>query len=866
MNRIQHSIEFKPINYDIWITPSSDNLSFDGIVKIFLWINNPTTSFVLNSLNLTIGKVFISHNDEVFTPKRIEHDKKIEQITIVFDSPIMSGFGELCIEYVGPITTDMVGLYRSEIKPNEFMIVTQFEPMYARRVLPCVDDPAFKATFCITLTIQRDLTAISNSHVLSEEINKSDKNLKTVRFAKTPIMSTYLLAFAVGYIDYTEVFAKTKTKTKTKTETETEDGKTIRIRTYMPINGKNKLSDGEFANSLAVKALGYFSNFFACEYPLEKLDMIAIPDFMAGAMENWGLITYKVNNLLCDHDSSSIEDKIRISLTICHEIAHQWFGNLVTMKTWSDIWLNEGFAKWAELTAVDYFYPEWKVWKTFYLDDMSRALLSDSLSTTHQIEFDDKENICNAISAENIFDDITYRKSCGIIGALIKYIGIDDFTSGMRHYIKTFQYKNVDTNDMWKSLEEKSNKPISRIMKNWTTKTGYPVISVKDNGEHLELTQTKFNTRQDHDDILFDNSNDTLWEIYIAVQSSSDTHEMLMSDKTLIIKSSEFTLINPNKINFIRIDYDDISLAKLAYPIRSKKIDPIDRATIIDDLFTLSFFGHISINRVFNYLINYQNETDYHVLNKIFKHMDDLNSIFYRYPHVSNKMRIMTHRLIINPIKNIERIMERNNDYENMNFKLFIIKRLALCDHPQVILICRKLFAQVINHNELRKIVYAAVAKNGGKKEYKRLLNFVESGKPNVMNDALYALGQFTDTIIVREIMDIILQENSIIKVCDSKYIIKSSMSNAYIYRFVTQYIIDNWDRFINKFWKCSSIFYDILCDCISHLSTTADMDNMRNIILQYDSTIVTKQNICQAFEIANYRASYAQNQRKYKI
>ncbi|KAH7668119.1 CRE-PAM-1 protein, partial [Aphelenchoides avenae] len=302
---------------------------------------------------------------------------------------------------------------------------------YARQSFPCWDEPIYKAKFDITLEVPERLTALSNMNIVSE--TPTGKGTKVVKYATTPLMSTYLVAYAVGELDYIE--------------TKTKDGVLVRVYT---VPGKKE--SGEFGLDAAKKALEYHADWFGIPYPLPKCDLIAIPDFAMGAMENWGLVTYREITLLVDPKQSSTLAKTHVALVVGHELAHFWFGNLTTMKWWQDLWLKEGFASYFEYMFVAATYPEFKIWQHFVQDEVGRGFDLDSLRSSHPIEVE----INDPNELEEIYDSITYSKSNSIIRMLCNYLGEATFQKGMRTYLDRFQYNNAVTKDLWQAFSEAS--------------------------------------------------------------------------------------------------------------------------------------------------------------------------------------------------------------------------------------------------------------------------------------------------------------------------------------------------------------------------------------------------------------------------
>lgn len=355
-----------------------------------------------------------------------------ETVTLKFDNNLDLGDGQLSLEFSGELNDKMKGFYRSKYFTStgeeRYAGVTQFEATDARRCFPCWDEPAIKATFDISLVVPKDRVALSNMPVRSQKDHGD--SYKIIEFDTTPIMSTYLVAVVVGEYDYVEGTSS--------------DG--VLVRVYTPVGKKDQ---GTFALEVATKVLPYYKEYFNIAYPLPKMDLIAIADFSAGAMENWGLVTYRETFVLVDPENTSLIRKQSIALTVGHEIAHQWFGNLVTMEWWTHLWLNEGYASFVEFLCVNHLFPDYDIWTQFVTDMYTRALELDCLQNSHPIEVP----VGHPSEIDEIFDEISYNKGASVIRMLHHYIGDEDFRKGMNIYLTRHQYNNTKTEDLWNALQ-----------------------------------------------------------------------------------------------------------------------------------------------------------------------------------------------------------------------------------------------------------------------------------------------------------------------------------------------------------------------------------------------------------------------------
>eukprot|EP00996_Jenningsia_fusiforme_P000137 NODE_1098_length_1706_cov_26.131563_g974_i0.p1 GENE.NODE_1098_length_1706_cov_26.131563_g974_i0~~NODE_1098_length_1706_cov_26.131563_g974_i0.p1 ORF type:complete len:547 (+),score=123.18 NODE_1098_length_1706_cov_26.131563_g974_i0:69-1643(+) len=443
-----------PIKYNLSLTPDFDACNFDGTVAIEVDVKTATRTITVHAKQLSIKSAsFVSSGGDVEQQAaQILDHRKLTTVTFTFPEEIPTGSGKLTIAFTGTLNDQMAGFYRSAYKDvkgqSKIMASTQLEALDARRCFPCWDEPAVKAVFSITLIVPQHLTAISNMPALSSKTLPGSKT--ELVFEDTPKMSTYLVAFCVGEFDFSQ--ARTK------------DG--VGIRVFAP-PGKGSLT--AFALRIAVQNLEFYNDFFESPYPLPKLDMIAITEFSCGAMENWGLVTYREVDLLIDEETASSQQKQRVASVVAHELAHQWFGNLVTMEWWDDLWLNEGFATWMQNFAIDRVFPDWRLWDQFAVEGQALALHLDSLRTSHPIQVP----IQHAEEVEEVFDRISYFKGACVVQMAFAALGEADFRKGLVDYMQRYQYKNTVTKDLWDAWGRASGKPVAELMSSWTEQMGF---------------------------------------------------------------------------------------------------------------------------------------------------------------------------------------------------------------------------------------------------------------------------------------------------------------------------------------------------------------------------------------------------------
>ncbi|XP_077240350.1 aminopeptidase M1 [Tasmannia lanceolata] len=608
-----------PKRYELKLKPDLSACKFTGTLEITVDIVGETKFIVLNAADLSIQDASISFrnlsSNKEFWPSEVVLVEQDEILVLGFYDVLPLGDGILTLVFAGTLNDQMKGFYRSTYELNgekKNMAVTQFEPADARRCFPCWDEPDHKATFKIELEIPYELIALSNMPVIQEKV---DGCLKTVTFQESPIMSTYLVAVVIGLFDYVEDF--------------TPDGTPVRV--YCQIG---KVNQGKFALDVAVKTLDLYKRYFSTPYSLPKLDMIAIPDFAAGAMENYGLVTYRETALLYDDRHSAAANKQRVAIVVAHELAHQWFGNLVTMEWWTHLWLNEGFATWVSYLATDSLFPEWKIW-TQFLDQTTEGLRLDGLAESHPIEVE----VNHAREIDEIFDSISYMKGASVIRMLQSYLGAESFQRSLALYIKRYACSNAKTDDLWDVLEEESGEPVNMLMSSWTKQQGYPVVYVKINDNMLEFEQSQF--------LSSGSPGDGQWIVPLTVCFGSyDTRKnLLLRDKfekldmgelmgssngiaSLMETSSSggcdvnnpkrsWVKLNVDQTGFYRVKYDDELAVRLRLAIEANCLTATDKYGVLDDSYALCMACKQTLSSLFSLMDAYREEHDYTVLSRL---------------------------------------------------------------------------------------------------------------------------------------------------------------------------------------------------------------------------------------------------------
>ncbi|MDB5100553.1 MAG: pepN [Cyanobacteria bacterium RYN_339] len=453
----------RPIAYDVHLRPDAANKRFSGSETVTLRVDQPTSVLVLNANELVVSHVALDGR----AATAIKLDPKNETLTVWLDKPAARGTHTLSLFFSGEIGNQPRGLHAQpyqEKGAKKVMLVTELEPTDARRIFPLWDEPSYRARFTLGMDTPRGWSAVSN---MPEARRRRFGEWTRFDFQPTPAMASYLLVLCAGELESIGTRAA---------------GVDVRV-----VTTKGKSEGGRYALKATAQILAYYNDYFGVRYPLPKLDLIAHPGGFSGAMENWGGITFHEARLLYDPKRSSTSDQQAIYSIIAHEVAHQWFGNLVTMACWYDLWQNEGFASWMENKATDHFNPQWHMWSESSRD-RERAMALDARSTTHSIQ----QPIVNATDADAAFDEITYQKGQSFIRMMEGYLGEKRFRAGIRQYMATYQYANAKTPYLWQALADASHQPVSRIAPPWTTRPGFPVLSVAAEGGQLAVTQSRF--------------------------------------------------------------------------------------------------------------------------------------------------------------------------------------------------------------------------------------------------------------------------------------------------------------------------------------------------------------------------------------
>ncbi|CCE62808.1 hypothetical protein TPHA_0D01680 [Tetrapisispora phaffii CBS 4417] len=745
-----------PLHYDVELEPNFDSFKYNGKTSIDLKVNSADNIIKLNVYEINVSKISLQLNDSTLIDvETFDNDNEAQILTINLanESVLKDFIGKtirLNIEFVGELNENMAGFYRAKYEDKitgetKYMATTQMEPTDARRAFPCFDEPNLKSTFSITLISSPNYTHLSNMDVKSEVIDK-ETGKKITLFNVTPKMSTYLVAFIVAELKYVE----------------NRDFR-IPVRVYAtPGNEK----DGQYAADLTAKTLSFFEKTFNIQYPLPKIDNVAVHEFSAGAMENWGLVTYRVVDVLIDEKNATLDRVQRVAEVVQHELAHQWFGNLVTMDWWEGLWLNEGFATWMSWYSCNEFQPSWNVWEQYVTDTLQHALSLDSLRSSHPIEVPVKR----ADEINQIFDAISYSKGASLLRMISKWLGEDVFIKGVSNYLNEFKYSNAKTEDLWKALSAASGKDVSKVMNIWTKKVGFPIIIVEEDPadpRKITLTQNRYLSTGD----VKPEEDETLYPVFLALRTKEGVdHSVVFNEKTTTINlkdDSDFFKINGGQAGIYITKYSDERYAKL-----SKQRDLLsveDRTGLVADVKGLASSGYTSTTNFLKLVSDWKNEESFVVWEQIINSLSGLKSTWiFESEDVKEALDEFTRQLISEKIHKLGWTFTENkgetSSFAEQRLKVTLFSSAAAARDPVVERAAMEMFEKYTSgdknaiHPLIKPVVFATAGRIGGIENYEKIFNIYKN--PETSDEklaALRTLGRFNDPQLIQRTLGYLL-------------------------------------------------------------------------------------------------------------
>lgn len=660
--------------------PLLNRQSLTASRRIDCEITEPTKEIVLNTLELKLHNAKLvldqTKSSQEISSTTFSYDEKAQRATITFDQELpVSKKASLTVGFEGIMNGEMAGFYRSKYKPVvepaksvptdgdwHYMFSTQFESCDARRAFPCFDEPNLKATFDFEVEIPEDQVALSNMPVKDTKPTKD--GWKMVSFDTSPVMSSYLLAWAIGDFEYIEQLTDRR-----------YNGKQIPVRVYTTRGLKHQ---GEWALQHAPKIIDYFSEIFDIDYPLPKSDLLAVHEFTHGAMENWGLVTYRTTMVLYDEKTSDARYKNSVAYVVAHELAHQWFGNLVTMDWWDELWLNEGFATWVGWHAIDHLHPEWQVWAQFVNEGMESAFRLDGIRASHPIHVP----VRDALDINQIFDHISYLKGCSAIRMLANHLGVETFLKGVSNYLKAHQYGNAKTKALWDALSEASGQKVDEIMHPWISKIGHPVLTVAEEPGQISVKQTRYLSSGD----VKPEDDTTTWWVPLGLegkkgQSGVQALSLTQKEETIRDIDDDFYKLNSGATGFYRVNYPPARLAKLSTQL--DRLSTEDKIAIIGSTGDLAFSGAGTTPALLSFLQGFTQEKHALVWSQVLDSIGQVKSVFGEDEEIRKGLEKFTLKLIDQKVKEYGFDFPDGEDYLTVQLRKALISSAVANHHPE---------------------------------------------------------------------------------------------------------------------------------------------------------------------------------------
>ena len=763
-----------PSRYDLTLEPDLDAGTFSGVLEAAVDVVEPVTEIVLNANELQLDEAsFTAEGGRQVEVAKIRADEEAQRATIELGGTADAGPWTLRIAFRGELNPRLTGFYRStydEDGATRVIGTTHFEATDARRAFPCWDEPDLKAVFGITLVVEDGLLAVSNGPEIERQALGDGRS--RIRFADTIKMSTYLAAWVVGRLQVTEP----------------ADARGVPIR-VVHVPGKEHLTS--FALEASVHSLNWFGDYYGIPYPEAKLDNVAIPDFAQGAMENIGCITYREQVLLVDPDRATREERVDIAETIAHEIAHMWFGDLVTMRWWNGIWLNEAFATFMSMLAVDDYRPDWGIWNDF-IRQRTSALEVDALETTRPIEYE----VRSPDDASGMFDTLTYVKGGAVLRMLEQWLGPERFRDGIRRYLHAHAFGNTETHDLWDALEEETGEPVRRVMDAWIFQPGYPAISVALDGSRVRFTQQRFLPSRDDDR--------TTWPVPLMVRQVAGGQERL--DRVLIEgEGAELELLdrdavvvaNAGSASFVRVWYDDELRSRVARTM-TDVLSPIERYALVDDAWAAVVAGRAPVASFLELVAGSSDETDLRVWQAVLTGLGWFDRFVDGEPR--ERLRAFV-RDLLRPA--VERLgWEPGSDEGDLTRALRgqLVQSLAILGaDPEALAHCRALELEGDGDPQLLQAAVEAVAAEGTADDLDRFWQrYREASTPQEEERYLFATSRFPGDTELDRILEASLTDE--VRTQDAPYLLARATTNRTHGWRAWRFIAERWEAMQGRF------------------------------------------------------------------
>jgi puromycin-sensitive aminopeptidase len=773
----------RPERYELTLAPDLAAFTYTGEERVALSISEPTSEILLNAVDLELTDISLSNGAGETLTGTVEMVPEEERARITLSGKATPGSWTLALKFTGILNDRLHGFYRSTYTDangeQQVIATTQMEAVDARRAFPCWDEPEMKAVFSVTLVVDEGLMAVSNGRQLSETRLDSGKIAYT--FADTIKMSTYLVCFVVGKLEATDPVDV--------------DGTPLRI-IFVP--GKRHMAD--FALEVGAFTLRFFADYYGIPYPGDKLDMIALPDFAAGAMENLGAITYRETALLADTSIASHADLERVADVIAHEIAHMWFGDLVTMKWWNGIWLNEAFATFMEMLAVDAFRPEWQRWNSFSIG-RSSAMVTDGLRSTRPIEF----TVRRPEECESMFDILTYEKGAAVLRMLEQYLGGKEFQRGIALYLKSHEYGNAETTDLWDAIEEATGEPSRKIMDSWIFQGGHPVVSVEKtiDGNGLKLSQQRFRYLASDDDTS------VTWQVPVMMRVKTangiETRKVLLEGGSTTLDFGapvDWVVANDRGAGFFRARYTPELLASLTASVQDT-LSPVERFNLVSDTWASVLAGLTPVSDFLSLARLFGGETDRNVWVALLSGLEFLHRMLPKADRP--KLQQLVRELVSTSVQRLG--WERTDGEADLTAQLrgTLIAALGTTGEDSATQArARELHAAYVNDRGAvdRDVVPAVIsitAHTGEAATYDLFWSrYKEAATPQEETRYLFALASFPDRALLQRTLDATLTPE--IRTQNAPFLIGSLMTNLEGGDLAWAHVKAHWDEMVARY------------------------------------------------------------------
>ena len=840
-----------PVHYGLHIHPVFEDLTFSGTTTINLKVNDPSVDTItLNSVDLEWSSVNIvaveegvalSEGAKQVEPTKLEFNEEAQTATMHFPKGYLasSNLHRLTIAYKALLNSQMAGFYKAKYTDKatgetKYMATTQMEATDARRAFPCFDEPNLKAPFAISLKSTPEYEHLSNSHIVDVKV---EGPYKTTTFEDTPPMSTYLVAFIVS-------------------ELKSVSNKTGRVPVTVWATPGNE-QEGQFAADLAAQTIDFFEDTFKIAYPLKKMDMVAVHEFSAGAMENWGLVTYRMVDVLIDPKKASLDRIQRVAEVIQHELAHQWFGNLVTMDWWEGLWLNEGFATWMSWYSCNNFHPEWKVWEQYVADNLQRAIGLDSLRSSHPIEVPVK----NADEINQIFDAISYSKGSSLLRMTAQWLGEDVFIKGVSSYLQEFAFKNAKTEDLWNHLSKASGKDVNKVMNIWTGKVGFPLLTVIEGPKKLTFVQHRYLSTGD----VLPEEDETTYPVFLSIKTKNGVDNTLVLDEK--IKSFDI-----DYADFYKVNNNQAGLFITAYPVKRwntfgkqrKMLSVEDRTGLVADAKNLCSAGYIATPTFLNLVSDWKDEDSFVVWEQICNSLMSMQKAWlFEDDKVQEAYTKYLRSIIEKKVENMNWTFKESDSYDDQRLKVVLFRTAGAATLPSITKIAIEMFEKYITGTSsaipvlLKGVIFAVVAREGGVENYNKMFDlYKNSDNSDERLIALRSLGKFPEAELMQRTLGYVL-DGTVLNQDIYTPLIEMRSTKAGVLA-LWEWVEKNIDVVIERLHPSSPLLGHLLTVTVSGFTTYQDISKVKAFFDKRD-TKGYNNSLAQAIDTIEAKAQWVQ-------